>query len=203
MLGSQLKVLRKSKQMTQSELACKMGITQQAIGKWETNRSSPDPDALIHLAELFDVSVDFLLGRSLDSKINLSYNSANKVNIPVIGTVRAGYGSLAYEDDYGTEQADVKDAENYFYLIVRGNSMEPRILDGDLALVRRQPTLEDGDLGVIVYGDGEGTLKRFCHKGNAVVLQPFNPTYEPMVLTGEEINQLHIAGKVVETKARW
>lgn len=203
MLGTQLKLVRKAQKMTQSELAHKMGITQQAIGKWETNKSSPDPDSLMQLAEIFNVSVDFLLGRALNSNTTVPFVPKNVINIPVIGTVRAGYGALAYEDDYGTETADVKDAENYFYLIVRGQSMEPRILDGDLALVRRQPTLEDGDLGVIVYGEGEGTLKRFCHKGNAIVLQPFNPAYETLVLTGEEINQLHIAGKVIETKARW
>ena len=82
--------------------------------------------------------------------------------------------------------------------------MEPRIQDGDLALVHRQSTLEDGDLGVVVFGeDGEGTLKKFIRRGNAVILQPFNPEYQPQVLVGEELDQLYIAGKVVETKAKW
>ena len=99
--------------------------------------------------------------------------------------------------------ARVKDPASYFYLVVKGDSMEPRIQDGDLALVHRQPTLENGDLGVMVYGDGEGTLKRYIQRGNAVILQPFNPAYEPKVLKGEELNQLYIAGKVVETKAKW
>lgn len=122
----------------------------------------------------------------------------------MVGTVRAGFGALALEEDYGVEYARVKDPENYFYLIVRGNSMEPRIQDGDLALVHRQSTLEDGDLGVIVFGEeGEGTLKKFIRRGNAVVLQPFNPDYQPQVLVGEELDRLYIAGKVVETKAKW
>ena len=74
-----------------------------------------------------------------------------------------------------------------------------------LALVHRQSTLEDGDLGVVVFGeDGEGTLKKFIRRGNAaVILQPFNPEYQPQVLVGEELDQLYIAGKVVETKAKW
>ena len=71
--------------------------------------------------------------------------------IPVIGTVRAGYNSLAYNDDFGYEYANVRNPDEYFYLIVRGDSMEPRIKDGDLALVHKQPTLNDGDLGVIVF----------------------------------------------------
>ncbi len=123
---------------------------------------------------------------------------------PVIGTVKAGYGALAYEEDYGKEYARVKDPSSYFYLVVRGDSMEPRIHDGDLALVHRQDTLENGDLGVLIYGDeGEGTLKRYLQRGNCVVLQPFNPAYKEMVIKGEELNHLHIAGRVVETKAKW
>ena len=82
--------------------------------------------------------------------------------------------------------------------------MEPRISDGDLALVHRQNTLDNGDLGVLVYGlDGEGTLKKYIQRGNAVVLQPFNPNYEELVIKGEELDHLYIAGKVVETKAKW
>lgn len=71
----------------------------------------------------------------------------------MVGTVRAGFGALAFEEDYGVEYARVKDPASYFYLVVKGDSMEPRISDGDLALVHRQPTLENGDLGVMVYGD--------------------------------------------------
>ncbi len=121
-----------------------------------------------------------------------------------MGTVRAGYGALAFEEDYGKEYACVKDPENYFFLVVKGDSMEPRISDGDLALVHRQNTLDNGDLGVLVYGaDGEGTLKKYIQRGNSVILHPFNPAYEELVIKGEELDHLYIAGKVVETKAKW
>ena len=57
---------------------------------------------------------------------------------------------------------------------------------------------------MLIYGDeGEGTLKRYIQRGNCVVLQPFNPAYHEMVIKGEELNHLHIAGRVVETKAKW
>ena len=82
--------------------------------------------------------------------------------------------------------------------------MEPRIQDGDLALVHRQTTLENGDLGVFVYGEeGEGTLKKYVQRGNSIILQPFNPGYEELVIKGEELEHLYIAGKVIETKAKW
>lgn len=204
MLPQTLKKLRKQKGVTQAGLAKAMQVTQQAVGKWETGRASPDPAMLMSLAEYFEVSTDALLGRA-GAHIGqvMPYKTAELAAVPVLGTVKAGYGALAYEEDFGTELANVKDPENYFYLVVKGDSMEPRIQNGDLALVRRQNNLEDGDLGVVVYGEGEGTLKRFMHKGNAIILQPFNPQYETVVLAGNELENLYIAGKVVETKARW
>lgn len=202
MLGLRLKQLRKEKGVTQVMLASALGNTQQAVGKWETGRSSPDPITLTRIASYFGVTVDNLLGGDSDIASPRPY-PADETLVPVVGTVRAGYGALAFEEDLGSEPAGVRDPESYFYLVVKGDSMEPRIRDGDLALVRRQPVLEDGDLGVIVYGDGEGTLKRFLKRGNAVMLQPFNPAYETVTLSGEELDHLYIAGKVVETKARW
>ena len=64
-------------------------------------------------------------------------------------------------------------------------------------------TLESGELGVLVYGEGEGTLKKFVRRGNAIILQPFNPAYQPQVILGEDLERLHVVGKVVETKAKW
>ncbi len=204
MLEERLRQLRKEHGYTQSALAAMLGLTQQAIGKWEKGASTPEPGVLMQLAELYGVSMDSLLGRSPVGYGQVRpYHPAMEAQIPVLGSVRAGYGALAFEEDHGTEPAAVRDPENYFYLVVKGDSMEPRISSGDLALVRRQPTLDDGDLGVVVFGEGEGTLKRFQRKGNAVVLQPFNPAYEPLILAGEELDHLYIAGKVVETKARW
>jgi repressor LexA len=204
MLGETLKKLRKEKKVTQTGLAQQLGVTQQAVGKWETGRSSPDPDTLMRLAGFFGVSTDTLLGREerLLGPVR-PYIAAIETMVPVVGTVRAGYGAVAFEEDFGSAPATVRDPENYFYLVVKGDSMEPRIQSGDLALVRRQETLDDGDLGVVIYGESEGTLKRFLRKGNAVVLQPFNPEFDTVILAGEELEHLYIAGKVVETRARW
>lgn len=204
MFPQRLKQLRKEMGLSQKSLSEHLGVTQQAVGKWETGRSSPDPATLARLAELLETSADYLLGISEQpaepAAPSLPYGESP---IPVIGTVRAGYGSLAFEEDYGVEYACVKNPESYFYLVVKGDSMEPRIQDGDLALVHRQPTLENGDLGVMVFGEGEGTLKKYIQRDNAVILQPFNPAYEEKVIRGEELNQLFIAGKVVETRAKW
>ena len=209
MFADRLREARKAKRYSQTEVSRMLGVTQQAVGKWETGRSTPDPQTVARLAEILDTTADALLGlqqapATAPAVGRNAFSRYTESLVPVVGTVRAGYGALAFEEDYGKEYASVKDPQNYFYLVVKGDSMEPRISDGDLALVHRQSTLDSGDLGVIVYGDeGEGTLKKYIQRGNAVVLHPFNTNYEDKIIRGEELNQLYIAGKVVETKTKW
>ena len=204
--ADKLILLRKKAGWSQEELADQMNVTRQSVSKWEGAQSVPDLEKMLRLSELFGVSTDYLLGCA-PAPITSAVAAADgprEFPIPIIGTVRAGFGAFAFEEDYGEEYARVKDPGSYFYLLVKGDSMEPRIHDGDLALVHRQDTLENGDLGVLIYGDeGEGTLKRYIQRGNCVVLQPFNPAYSEMVIKGEDLNHLHIAGRVVETKAKW
>ena len=211
MIGRRIKSLRKEKGLTQGALALRMGLTQQAVGKWETGRSSPDYPMLVRLARALEVEPESLFDPAdfyplqgdpvtSDTRPFLPYNEKL---VPVLGTVRAGYGLPAEEEALGLEPADVKDPSRFFYLVVQGESMEPMIHDRDLALVRKQPSLDDGDLGVIVFGDGEGTIKRFYQKGDTVALQAFNPAYETLILSGSELEQMHIVGKVIETKTRW
>ena len=206
MFAQRLKELRKLNAISQAALSGLLGVTQQAVGKWETGRSTPDPQTLARVAAYFKVSTDYLLGCALGPIPSAAscVGAPREFPIPIIGTVRAGFGALAFEEDYGEEYARVKDPGSYFYLLVKGDSMEPRIQDGDLALVHRQSTLENGDLGVFVYGeDGEGTLKKYVQRGNSIILHPFNADYDEMVIKGADLEHLYIAGKVIETKAKW
>ena len=126
-----LKQCRKQKGISQAELASKLGVTQQAVGKWESGKSSPDPATVARIAEILSTTADFLLGlyrpvSNVTTPEERFFGNYAESLIPVIGTVKAGYGALAFEEDYGQEYARVKDPSNYFYLVVRGDSMEPR-----------------------------------------------------------------------------
>jgi len=205
-IGRRIKELRKEKGLSQGALALRLGLTQQAIGKWETGRSAPDYYMLVRLARALEVEPDTLFEKdrhNADYAPSFVLPPDGRVMIPVLGLVKAGYG-LEAQREYGQyEPASVKDASQYFYLRVTGDSMEPRIRDKDLALVRKQAVLEDGDLGVFIYGDGEGTIKRYYKKGDTVALQAFNPAYETMILSGDDLDKLWIIGKVIETKTSW
>lgn len=198
MLSKKLKQLRKEFKLTQGELAAQFGVSQQAIAKWEAGHARPETETLSRIAEFFGVTTDYLLDMT---EVFTALRLTSSVRI--IGTVKAGYDALALEEDLGSALAEVKDAENYRYLVVKGDSMAPYIREGDLALVRLQPDLKSGDLGVVIYGDGEATLKKYYHSDGAVTLVPFNNAYETVTLRGRELERLIIFGKVVETKTKW
>ena len=195
-----LKQCRKKQGISQAELASKLGVTQQAVGKWESGKSSPDPSTVARIAELLNTTADYLLGlyrpvSNVSAPEERFFGSYSESLIPVIGTVKAGYGALAFEEDYGQEYARVKDPSNYFYLVVRGDRMEPRIQDGDLDLVHKQDTLENGDLGVLIYGDGlsfrdnRAQMERFLNLTEAALK---NDRVEKVVIRSYEIGRAHV-----------
>ncbi len=198
MLSKKLKQLRKEYMLTQVELAHRFGVTQQAIAKWEAGRALPEPETISRIAGFFGVTADHLLDMT-DTFIAVGPVS----NVRIIGAVKAGYDAFALEEDLGSAPAAVKDGTAYRYLVVKGDSMAPYIREGDLALVRLQPDLQNGDLGVVIYGDNEATLKKYYYSDGAVTLVPFNDAYKAVTLRGRELERLMIFGKVVETKTTW
>ena len=194
-----LKECRKKQGVSQAELAARLGVTQQAVGKWESGKSSPDPSTVARIAELLNTTADYLLGlyrpvSNVSAPEERFFGSYTESLIPVIGTVKAGYGALAFEEDYGQEYARVKDPSNYFYLVVRGDSMEPRFVHGQIVWVHRQETLRSGEIGVFLY-NGAGYCKRFERAPGRVELVSLNLRYAPIrVAEGDE---LRVFGRVV------
>lgn len=198
MLSLRLKQLRKERGLTQGALASRLGVTQQAVAKWETGRTLPEPGLIARMANLFGVTTDYLFGRA-----DVFSELHPIAQVRIIGTVRAGYDALAQEENLGSAPAEVKNAEEYRYLVVQGDSMAPYIRAGDLALVHIQSELRSGDLGVIIYGDHEATLKKYHCTNGIVTLIPFNDAYPTLTLRGEELSQLTIFGRVAKTTTSW
>jgi len=119
------------------------------------------------------------------------------VSIPIVGVVRAGLPSLAYEEVEGYYHVDRMQLKGgTFFLRVQGDSMiNDAIIEGDLALIRPQSTAVNGDI-VVAMLDGEATLKRFYREKDHIRLQPRNPDLAPIIiLAGQEVV---IIGKVVK-----
>jgi repressor LexA len=121
--------------------------------------------------------------------------------LPILGSVRAGRPEEAVEDILGycaTDPAWTR-GKDCFYLRVSGVSMiEAGIQDGDLALVRSQPTAENGEI-VVALIDGEATLKRFYREESHIRLQPANASLQSIIVEGDKLGGISIIGKLLKT----
>ncbi|MBJ6726206.1 transcriptional repressor LexA [Geomesophilobacter sediminis] len=125
-------------------------------------------------------------------------HQAEGASLPIVGVVRAGVLTHAMEDIEGHFSIDRSQlrSEGMFFLRVRGDSMiHALIAEGDLALVRPQPTAENRDIVVAMVG-GEATLKRFYREKDRIRLQPENPNYDAIIVRSGEAD-VTIVGKVV------
>lgn len=107
--------------------------------------------------------------------------------LPVLGQIAAGQPQEAIEAEEHFELGDTYDARHHFGLRVRGDSMiDAHIMDGDIVIIRRQVTCQNGDIVAAVL-DGEATLKRFFRRSDHVLLKPENPTLKPIRTSSVEI----------------
>lgn len=201
MFNERLKTLRIQQKMTQSELAKKIYISQPAYSKYEVGTASPNPETLSKIADALDVSVDYLLG-SDSQPARPGY-----IRIPVLGRVAAGIPIDAIEEviDWEDISAEAAGDGEYFGLQIKGHSMEPKISDGDVVIVRRQPDVDSGDIAVVLVNGDDATVKKVKKSPQGVTLIPSNPAYEPMYYSNKEIESLpvQILGRVVELRAKF
>lgn len=198
-----LKEIRKQKGIKQ-EVLCKMlGVTQATISGWEIGRAHPSSEMLLKLAQALDVSVDYLLGTT-ESNIAGGYTPDAIVQFEVLGRVAGGYGGAVEEFGTGekitiaSDMLNGRPASDFFVLQVRGNSMSPKILDGDKVLVLRTESVDSGTTAVVLYNGDEATIKRvFFENNDWVDLVPNNPEYEKRRIFADECDKFRILGKAV------
>lgn len=177
--------------LTQTEFAREMGYPETTVSNWFNKNTYPRPDKIQEMANYFGVRRTDLTENNEEQQAPLK----NAKSIPIIGTIAAGSPLLAEENivDYFLIDSRV-DAD--FGLTVKGESMiNANIFDGDIVFIRKQPTLENGEIGAILL-ENEATLKRFSKTDGSVILQAENPnmTDWPRVYTDGNIRVL---GKLV------
>lgn len=196
--------LRKRKRLSQTELANMMGISQSTLSGWENGRVSVSYPDLKRLAQIFSVSVDYVTG---DDEIPItSYAPTvtdDVVEFPVIGEVAAGYDHLAVEEIDGDRvtipRAYLKGrpTSEFFVLRIKGDSMYPLYMDGDLVLVLRQSTCNySGQIAVVVYDDEAASIKRveYVMGQDWMRLVPLNVQFPPVKIEGEKLEHCKVLG---------
>lgn len=193
MFGDELKKIRKQNKMGQVELAKKLNVANGTISMWENNLRTPDLETIKKIAELFNVSTSDLVD---DTKPN---------TIPVLGCIPAGIPIEMIEDilDYEEIKPEMlSGGKEYFALKVKGDSMLPDFRSGDVLIVRKQDDCENGAFAVVAVNGDDATFKKVIKKEDAIILQPLNLNYEPMIYTNKQIEELpvRILGVVVEIR---
>ena len=199
-----LQNLRADKQVSQQAVAEYIGVTKQAYSLYELGKRNPDNDMLYKISEYFDVSIDYLLGKS---KIKNISNLGKSVKIPVLGKVQAGIPieAVEYIIDYEEITPEMASKGEYFGLVVKGNSMEPRFIEGDVVIVKKQTSAESGDIVIALVNGDEATIKKFKLLKDGIMLIPLNSSYDTMFYDKEDIESkpVTIIGKVVELRGKF
>lgn len=207
-VGGRIKAVRQSKKITQKELADKIGISQTAIALWENGSRSTSLDLIDKIAECLDISAGYLLFGEKDIEDVPAPRIKRKgVIINVLGRVAAGVPIEAITDIIDTEEITEEMARtgDFFGLQIKGDSMEPRMTEGDVVIVRQQDDAESGDIVIATINGNEATCKRLRKYRDGIELISNNPSYEPMFFSNEDIIEkpVKIIGKVVELRAKF
>ena len=206
LLSERIRKLRKEKGMSLEQLAEMIGTSRQTVHRYETGVIANIPHEKIEaLAKALETTPSSLMGweenidiSSFNNITVANISSASTKKLPVLGNVACGEPIFASEDQgyYVKANADIS-AD--FCLTARGDSMiNARIFDGDLLFVRKQESVDDGEIAVVLIDD-EATVKRvyFNREDGILTLMPENPTYKPMRYMGSQLDRIRILGKVV------
>lgn len=196
---NRLRQLRKERDLYQSDIAKIIGVTTSAYSFYENEKRDMSPETVKILANFFGVSTDYLLGAD---------NKNNKKLLPVLGTVKAGYNYLAEENiiDYIEPHMNIGNPDDYFGLVVKGDSMYPYFDDGDYVVVHKTDgCFESGKICVVLINGDEATIKKVIKTDEGIELLAFNPYYPVRKYTFKQIEDLkiQIIGVVVHQSRSW
>lgn len=197
-IAANLARLMDARGISQEEVAEHMGVSQSAVSTWVRGEKLPRMDKIDALADYFGVKRSDLMDESKtkQSRIRL---------VPVLGIVAAG--EPIYVDENIDDYIDIQtswDGE-YFGLTITGTSMEPRMLPGDIVVVRRQDDVDDGSVAVVIEDGENATVKRVYKSEAGITLVANNPSvYPTRFYSRKEIRSLpvQIIGEVVEVRGK-
>ena len=204
-LSKKICCLRKKNNMTLEQVADIVGVGKSTVRKWETGMiANMRRDKIALLAKALHTTPAYLMGWDESS----SNERFTNVSIPVLGYVAAGIPIETIQDIIDYEEIPeqlARDGSEYFALQIKGDSMEPKISDGDVVIVRKQPDCDSGQIAIVCVNGDHATCKKIMKQPTGILLKPLNPSYDPTFYTNEEIESIPITilGRVVELRAKF
>ncbi len=218
-LGQIIKEYREENRMSMDDFSKASGLSKGYISQLERNLnprtgepSIPSINSIKKAANGMFMTFDELFSQLDDDlKVNIGSEKVKMakkaIRIPVLGNVAAGVPIEAIENviDYEEISEEMAHTGDFFALKIKGNSMEPRICDGDVVIVRKQDYAESGDLVIVLVNGDSATCKKLAKYPSGIRLIPFNQAYEPLFYSNEEIvnKPVRIIGRVVENRQKY
>ena len=202
--ADKLKEARQNANLSQAELAEKLGLNLRTYGSYERGERDVSTALLRQICQTLQVSSDELLSNyeaSTAEMLSAKFDNIKPVTLkrfPMLGEIACGEPIFADEDKEHCVMADM-DINADFCLTAKGDSMiNARINDGDIVFIKEMPIVDNGEIAAVIIGD-EATLKRvyYYKEQNKLVLNPENPKYEPLVYVNDELDTIRILGKAV------
>jgi len=199
-----LRPTRKAAGLSQKEAAKALNISQAALSLYELGQREPSLDTVSAIAKLYGVSTDYLL--------NTGYSSTRTVKIRIYGDVAAGQpigaaDTSTYDDprDWCEIPADMAGKADYFALRIKGDSMAPRMQEGDVVICRKQATADSGDICVVLVDNESATCKKIKKTDEGITLIGLNPAFTPLFFSWREVAEkpVSVLGLVVELRAQF
>ena len=192
-IGNNIKRLRAESGLTQDRLGELVGVTGKAVCSWELGLKTPRMPVIERLADLFGVSKTEIIEDAKSTPVSPI------TRVPILGRVAAGSGCLADDnlDGYENVPTDIlSTGEEFILLNVKGDSMSPKIEEGDRLLIQLQPSVDSGSYAVVLIDDEDGVVKKVCYSKNRIELISENPYYPPRIFEDSEVTRVRVVGLV-------
>lgn len=181
-------------------VCAELGLSTAVATKWK-NGAVPRSSTLLKIAEYFSVDGGYLLGSTATPRAtpNADILDGNTYNVPVFESVSAGFGT--YPDNHITGYIPMffsssMEAQESIFVIVRGDSMFPKIEDGDTVLVHKQTSVDSGSIAVVLIDGEDALVKKVVYGETWIELQSINPMYPPIRYNGHDVLRVQVLGLV-------
>lgn len=199
-----IKNRRKELGLTLLDIANACGVSEATVSRWESgNIANMKRSRIAQLASVLNISPSMLIHDDYDIQTDL--NPIIKPKVPVLGVVPCGEPIEAIEDIIEWIEVVPSQATGHFGLIAKGDSMAPYILDGDILIVKHSPVVASGKIAIVKVNGDEATCKRLIINDAGITLMPYNPTFQPMIFSPQDVEDkpVIIIGEVVEIRRRF
>ena len=202
-IAENIKRIRAEHGLSQAELGKIAGVSDKAVSTWELGLKTPRMGAVEKMANYFGITKSAIVddvqtapAASKEPTIPPGFEPMPEMDmVPLVGRIACGTPITAEQNVERIVCVPSK-WRSTFTLTCKGDSMEPRIHDGDLVAIRKQPEVENGEIAAVRIGE-EATLKNVYLHENFIELRPENPAFNSIILSREDMNDVVIEGKAV------